>query len=88
MSSWYFVNCDVMSIYFYVTADKIYWILPYAQLEPGGEELFVWEKGKGLVEFGIGFGPGPLDVHIDEICEVTEDARVFWIEQSDRRVLQ
>ncbi|MDE7339645.1 MAG: hypothetical protein K2N80_03665 [Lachnospiraceae bacterium] len=154
ISSWYFANCDVMSMYFYVTTDKIYWILPYAQLEPGGktinfydddelliktldtdeklknkgvlelicqeeemqeecfsiikeenkitysyseikvsgepggEELFVWEKGKGLVEFGIGFGPGPLDVHIDEICEVTEDAREFWIEQSDRRVLQ
>lgn len=40
--------------------------------EPGGEDLFVWEKGKGLVEFGTGFGSGPLDVHIDEICEVTE----------------
>ncbi len=138
MSSWYFVNHDTMSIYFYITADKIYWVLPYAQLEPGGktinfyndddlliktldtseklinkgvlklicqeeelqeesfsiikeenkikyyyseikvngepggEDLFVWEKGKGLVEFGTGFGSGPLDVHIDEICEVTE----------------
>ena len=33
----------------------------------------MWKKGKGLVEFGIGFGPGPMDVHIDEIYEVTED---------------
>ena len=137
--SWYFVDNENMSMYFYVMADKIYWILPYTQLEPGGktinfyddddmlvktldtdeklqsigvlrlvcqekdiceeafyitqeenrityhssetkpngepggEDLFVWKKGKGLVEFGIGFGPGPMDVHIDEIYEVTED---------------
>ena len=40
--------------------------------EPGGEELFVWEKGKGLVEFGTGWGPGPMDVHIDEIGEAVD----------------
>ena len=40
--------------------------------EPGGEDLFVWEKGKGLIEFGTGWGAGPMDVHVDEICEVTE----------------
>ncbi|MCM1425668.1 MAG: hypothetical protein NC118_03605 [Eubacterium sp.] len=139
MSSWYFKSGENMSMYLYVTADKIYWLLPYAQPEsggksinfydddallvktldtdeklqnigvfelvcqgeeiheeyfsmtqeedrityyyseikesgePGGESLFVWEKGKGLVEFGIGYGPGPMDVHIDEICEVMED---------------
>ena len=139
MSSWYFKSDENMSLYLYVTADKIYWLLPYAQLEPGGksvnfyddddllvetldtdeklqsigvlqlvcqeeemceefftmtqegnrityyysetkvngepggEDLFVWEKGKGLVEFGTGFGPGPMNVHIDEICEVTGD---------------
>lgn len=136
MSSWYFQSGENMSMYFYVTADKIYWLLPYTQLEPGGktinfydnddllvktldtdeklqnngvfrlvcqeediheeafsmtqegnrityyysetkvngepggEDLFVWEKGNGLVEFGSGFGPGPMDVHIDEICEI------------------
>lgn len=131
MSSWYFKSGEPLNIYFYVTADKIYRILPYAQLEPGGrsidlydddnlltetldtdeklqnnsivvcqeeelqqeyssitkdgnkityclsetkvngepggEDLFVWDQGKGLVEFGTGFGPGPMDVHIDEI---------------------
>lgn len=137
MSSWYFKSGEPMNIYFYVTADKIYRILPYAQPEPGGksidlydddnlltetldteeklqdnsilvcqeeelqqeyssitkdgnkiiyylsetkvngepggEDLFVWEQGKGLVEFGTGFGPGPMDVHIDGIQEVIED---------------
>ena len=131
MSSWYFKSGEPLNIYFYVTADKIYRILPYAQPElggrsidlydddnlltetldtdeklqnnsivvcqeeelqqeyssitkdgnkityylsetkvngePGGEDLFVWEQGKGLVEFGTGFGPGPMDVHINEI---------------------
>ncbi|MCM1232905.1 MAG: hypothetical protein NC489_22495 [Ruminococcus flavefaciens] len=137
--SWYFKYGKNMSMYFYVTADKIYWLLPYTQLEPGGEvvnfydddnllvktldtdeklqsngvfelvcqeedmqeeyfsmtqegnrityyysetkesgepgeeDLFVWEKDKGLVEFGTGYGFGPMDVHIDEICEVIED---------------
>lgn len=137
MSSWYFKSGEPMNIYFYVTADKIYRILPYAQPEPGGksidlydddnlltetldteeklqdnsilvcqeeelqqeyssitkdgnkiiyylsetkvngepggEDLFVWEQGKGLIEFGTGFGPGPMDVHIDEIQEAIED---------------
>ncbi|MBD5526415.1 MAG: hypothetical protein HDR04_18855 [Lachnospiraceae bacterium] len=131
MSSWYFKSGEPLNIYFYVTSDKIYRILPYAQPEPGGrsidlydddnlltetldtdeklqnnsivvcqeeelqqeyssitkdgnkityylsetkvngepggEDLFVWERGKGLVEFGTGFGPGPMDVHINEI---------------------
>lgn len=131
MSSWYFKSGEPLNIYFYVTADKIYRILPYAQPEPGGrsidlydddnlltetldtdeklqnnsivvcqeeelqqeyssitkdgnkityylsetkvngepggEDLFVWEQGKGLVEFGTGFGPRPMDVHINEI---------------------
>ncbi|MCM1386801.1 MAG: hypothetical protein NC231_05710 [Bacillus sp. (in: Bacteria)] len=50
MSSWYFKSGENMSMYLYVTADKIYWLLPYAQPEPGGESLFVWEKGKGLID--------------------------------------
>lgn len=137
MSSWYFKSGEPMNIYFYVAADKIYRILPYAQPEPGGksidlydddnlltetldteeklqdnsilvcqdeelqqeyssitkegnkiiyylsetkvngepggEDLFVWEQGKGLIEFGTGFGPGPMDVHIDGIQKVIED---------------
>ena len=34
------------------------------------KDLFVWEKGKGLVQFETGFGPGPMEVTITEICEV------------------
>ena len=146
MSSWYFPPDDIMNIYLYVMADKIYRILPYAQLEPNGatvdfydndellvktldtdeklrkngvivcqeeevqedffsiiqegnkvtyylsetkengepgqKDLFVWEKGKGLVEFGTGFGPGPMDVRIDKICE-NEVAANETIEESD-----
>lgn len=136
MSSWYFPSGSNMSIYLYVTSDKIYRVLPYAQPEPGGQSvnfydddilltetldteeklrsigvlelvcqeeevqedyfsitreanrirydrseikpngepgdktLFVWEEGKGLVEFGTGFGPGPMEVHIDEVREI------------------
>lgn len=137
MSSWYFPSGSNMSIYLYVTSDKIYRVLPYAQPEPGGQSvnfydddilltetldteeklrsigvlelvcqeevqedyfsitweanrirydrseikpngesgdktLFVWEEGKGLVEFGTGFGPGPMEVHIDEIRDINE----------------
>lgn len=137
---WYFKEDDFLSIYFYVTDDKIYRMYPYCQLEPGGtsisfyndddllvtvfdteeklqsrgvfmpvcqeedmqeefysikqvgnkityhyfeidinkdrgsEELFVWEKGKGLVEFETGWGAGMMSsVHVNEICEVTKD---------------
>ncbi|MBO5209443.1 MAG: hypothetical protein J6B68_08875 [Lachnospiraceae bacterium] len=37
--------------------------------EVGMQEKFVWEKGKGLVEVGTGFGPGPYAVYLDEIKE-------------------
>lgn len=131
-----FLESDIMSMYFYVTADKIYLLMPYCQLEAGGEsiyfydddellaktfdteekllkygalilvcqkeemhgeffsltlegnqikyyysetkvngeqgqrDLFVWEEGKGLVEFGTVYGPGPYEVYIDEIQSV------------------
>ncbi|MDE7131918.1 MAG: hypothetical protein K2O65_09000, partial [Lachnospiraceae bacterium] len=140
MSSWYFKSGEPLSIYFYVTANKIYRILPYAQPEPGGrsidlydddnlltetldtdeklqnnsivvcqeeelqqeyssvtkdgnkityylyetkvngepdgEDLFVWEQGRGLVEFGTGFGPGPMDVHISAIDHVWHECNL------------
>ncbi len=140
MSSWYFKSGEPLNIYFYVTADKIYRILPYAQPEPGGrsidlydddnlltetldtdeklqnnsivvcqeeelqheyssitkdgnrityylsetkvngepggEDLFVWEQGKGLVEFGTGFGLGPMDVHINSIDHVWHECNL------------
>ncbi len=37
------------------------------------KDLFVWEKGKGLIKFETGYGPGPMEVSIDEICEVTDE---------------
>ena len=140
VNPWYFKEDDFLSIYFYVTDDKIYRMYPYCQLEPGGtsvsfynddallatvfdteeklqsrgvfmpvcqeedmqEEfysikqvgnkityhyfeidinkdrgykvLFVWEKGKGLVEFETGWGAGMMSsVHVDEICEMTKN---------------
>lgn len=36
------------------------------------KDLFVWEKGKGLVQFETGFRPGLMEVSITEICEVTD----------------
>ncbi len=37
------------------------------------KDLFVWEKGKGLVKFETGYGPGPMEVSIDEIYEVMDE---------------
>lgn len=34
------------------------------------KDLFVWEKGKGLIKFETGYGPGPMEVSIDEIYTV------------------
>ncbi len=34
------------------------------------KDLFVWEKGKGLIKFETGYGVGPMEVSITEICEV------------------
>lgn len=36
------------------------------------KDLFVWEKGKGLVKFETGFGVGPMEVSITEIREVMD----------------
>lgn len=145
-----FLESDIMSMYFYVTADKIYLLMPYCQLEAGGEsiyfydddellaktfdteekllkygalilvcqkeemhgeffsltlegnqikyyysetkvngeqgqrDLFVWEEGKGLVEFGTVYGPGPYEVYIDEIQSVPVQMKCG---QSRRNVL-
>ncbi len=40
------------------------------------KDLFVWEKGKGLVKFETGYGPGPMEVTIDKIYEVTDEELV------------
>lgn len=36
------------------------------------KDLFVWEKGKGLVKFETGFGVGPMEVSITEIREAMD----------------
>lgn len=36
---WYFDADEFLSVYFYVTDDKIYRMFPYCQLEPGGKSI-------------------------------------------------
>lgn len=38
--------------------------------EDGYKEIFVWEKGKGLLEYRVGFGSQPYAVYLGEILEV------------------
>lgn len=38
--------------------------------ENGYKEIFVWEKGKGLIEYKVGFGLQPYAVYLGEISEV------------------
>lgn len=43
--------------------------------EDGYKEIFVWEKGKGLIEYGVGFGLQPYAVYLAEISDIEPNAK-------------
>ncbi len=55
------------------------------------KDLFVWEKGKGLIKFETGFGPGPMEASITEISadgdEVAENVIHVTAEELQGNIL-